>query len=151
MYIHNDGEKHMIRLILASHGSLASGMKSAVQMITGSDYGICCYDLDQYKDPQIIKSSIQKETSLHQDQQFIILTDLYGGSVNNALLELALSDNTVVATGMNLGMVLSILLDESSSPMGCVTHAIDSSSPMIQAWDSKRLKEIINTEEDSII
>ena len=51
----------MRRYYIASHGKLASGMVSAVEMITGSSKGLVSYDLSEYKLPDAIYDVMYKE------------------------------------------------------------------------------------------
>lgn len=94
--------KHSMEIILASHGCLASGMKSAVEMILGPSAFIACYDLERYKTPYEILAEIKGVKGK------IIITDIFGGSVNNTLLELM--EHNILISGMNLGLVLEICL-----------------------------------------
>lgn len=87
-------------IILASHGHLASGMKSAVEMITKDTEFIYCYDLDTYETPYAILNELQGK------KDCIIITDIFGGSINNTLLNLM--NANLLITGMNLGLVLEL-------------------------------------------
>ena len=73
----------MRNIILASHGSLAEGMLSAVRMIVGSTQGIAAYGLDTYKTPQDIYQLLKEQIEQNQDQEYILLCDINGGSVHN--------------------------------------------------------------------
>ncbi|MCR0302801.1 hypothetical protein MKA48_12220 [[Clostridium] innocuum] len=76
----------MRNIILASHGSLAEGMLSAVRMIVGSTQGIAAYGLDAYKTPQDIYQLLKEQIEQNQDQEYILLCDINGGSVHNQLM-----------------------------------------------------------------
>ena len=54
----------MRKYIIASHGGLATGMKSAVEMIIGTCGNIECYDLNTYSTPQKIYDAILERTEL---------------------------------------------------------------------------------------
>lgn len=107
----------MKRIILASHGSLAEGMLSAVKMILGSDNDIEAYGLDTYGEPTHIFDVIEKKIQERQDNQFIVFTDINGGSVQNQLMQLCNYPNVYVQTGMCLSMILEVVLadDEIST------------------------------------
>ena len=98
-------------VILVSHGSLAYGMKTAIEMICGNDMDIESYDLDHYKSPEEIYVILDNMVKENPDDKFIVFTDLLGGSVHNRLLGLALNEKVIIITGMHLGLVLSMLLD----------------------------------------
>lgn len=98
-----------MEMILASHGTLASGMKSAVEMIIGTADFIECYDLDEYKMPSTIFEIIKNV------EDKIIITDIFGGSVNNSLLRLA--EKNLLITGMNLGLVLELCFHRNDADL----------------------------------
>lgn len=50
----------MGKLILASHGSLAEGMKSALKMILGESIQMDAFGLDTWEQPQAILEEIKK-------------------------------------------------------------------------------------------
>ena len=83
----------MRRYYIASHGKLASGMVSAVEMITGSNKGLTSFDLADYIVPDAIYNIMYKEITEHPNDEFIIFTDLLGGSVHNSLLCLCSNKN----------------------------------------------------------
>lgn len=98
-----------MEIVLASHGSLASGMKSAVEMILGETDFITCYDLEEYKMPSTIFEILKNE------KEKIIVTDIFGGSVNNSLLKL--TENNLLISGMNLGLVLELCLHRNDADL----------------------------------
>ena len=62
--------RNLRNIILASHGSLAEGMLSAVRMIVGSTQGIAAYGLDTYKTPQDIYQLLKEQIEQNQDQEY---------------------------------------------------------------------------------
>ena len=44
------------------------------------------------------------------EEQFLILCDIKGGSVHTALSKLAVLDNVMVFSGMNMGLVLDVVM-----------------------------------------
>ena len=76
----------MLRLVLASHGRLAEGMKNSAQFIAGKTaeiYTICAY----LEDKVTLESQIDELFSRFADtDEIIVATDIFGGSVNNEFL-----------------------------------------------------------------
>ncbi len=99
----------MKRFIIATHAYMSKGMKTSLELILGKQDNVsvyCAYAQDEpYFKPLIIK-----EIEEHSDDEFVIMTDLLGGSVNNDLLELTSRGNVHLITGINLILVMSILL-----------------------------------------
>ncbi|MCC3237295.1 PTS fructose transporter subunit IIA, partial [Pediococcus acidilactici] len=93
---------------LASHGALAKGMKDTLDMIVGNQVSIQAYSA--YDEENVdFASDISQQITREVNEQFIIVTDVMGGSVNNAMTELVLRyKNVFLITGMNLPLVLSL-------------------------------------------
>ena len=102
----------MRNIILASHGSLAEGMLSAVKMIMGSTQGISAYGVDTYKTPQDIYQILKDKIEQNQEQEYILLCDINGGSVHNQLMHLCIYPKVYLMTGMTLSIVLELLLTQ---------------------------------------
>lgn len=126
--------------ILASHGSLATGMLSAINMICGKDTRISAYDLNNYHSPDEILEILTEIVKNNTDTNIYILTDVLGGSVQNALLHLAVYENVGIITGMNLGLVLSLLTNSDECTLQeKAKKAIEDSVPSIQFFSRERL------------
>ena len=104
--------RNLRNIILASHGSLAEGMLSAVRMIVGNTQGIAAYGLDAYKTPQDIYQLLKEQIEQNQDQEYILLCDINGGSVHNQLMHLCIFPKVYLMTGMTLSVVLELLLTQ---------------------------------------
>ena len=66
----------MPKVILTSHGHLAEGMQSAVNMILGCQADLEVYDLDHYDEPDMILERVRKRVEEQPNDEFIILTDI---------------------------------------------------------------------------
>ncbi|MCI1276584.1 MAG: PTS sugar transporter subunit IIA [Pediococcus acidilactici] len=97
-----------MKIILASHGALAKGMKDTLDMIVGNQVSIQAYSA--YDEENVdFASDISQQITREVNEQFIIVTDVMGGSVNNAMTELVLRyKNVFLITGMNLPLILSL-------------------------------------------
>ena len=65
----------MSKLILASHGSLAEGMKSALKMILGESIHMDAFGLDTWEQPQAILEEILKIRSSDPEEELIVIYD----------------------------------------------------------------------------
>ncbi len=99
----------MRRIILASHGSLAEGMLSAVKMILGDHYCIHGYGLDKYETIQALLEAVQKEIDGASGDEIFVVCDIKSGSVHHAMIQLLKREEDIkIISGMNLGMVLEL-------------------------------------------
>ena len=87
----------MRKFLLASHAYLAKGMKSSLELILGEQECVdvlCAYTDEQYD----IKVEIEKKlTALQPEDELIVITDLFGGSVNNEFTSLLTNTDKISA------------------------------------------------------
>lgn len=100
----------MSRVIFASHGGLSKGMKDSVSMIVGDlAKDVETYSLLPGENPEDYYQELYKQAN-ESNEQILVLCDIKGGSVHTALSQLAVLDNVVVFSGMNMGLALDIVL-----------------------------------------
>ncbi|MBN2920522.1 hypothetical protein [Holdemanella biformis] len=100
----------MSRVIFASHGGLSKGMKDSVTMIVGDLVkNVETYSLLPGENPEDYYQELYKQAN-ESNEQILVLCDIKGGSVHTALSKLAVLDNVVVFSGMNMGLALDIVL-----------------------------------------
>lgn len=100
----------MGRVIFASHGGLSKGMKDSVTMIVGDlAKNVETYSLLPGENPEDYYQELYKQAN-ESNEQILVLCDIKGGSVHTALSKLAVLDNVVVFSGMNMGLALDIVL-----------------------------------------
>ena len=100
----------MRHILIATHGLLASGARSTMQFLIGNvdnvDY-ITAYVDGQKPINEQIEEYFAK---IPQGDEVVIFTDIKGGSVHTALSKLAVLDNVMVFSGMNMGLVLDAVM-----------------------------------------
>ena len=122
----------MTYIILASHGGLAKGMKDTLSMIIGDVSMIEAFS--SYRDEHTtIKSEVEKTIKEKYNQNNIfILTDIFGGSVNTAMISL-LEDypKLHILSGMNLSLVISLTTQTDEISEESLKQIIDESKQSI--------------------
>ena len=113
------------KVILISHGNLSAGMMNSVGMIIGETKDLSCYGLLPGEMPETIAGAIEAKIDAQPDTQFIILADLLGGSVSNAVSRLSLRENVHLVNGMNMGLVIGILLHQGILSQSELDQLID--------------------------
>lgn len=98
----------MNQILLASHGDLAKGMLQTVSMLIGELDNI--YAFSSYRDDEnaLLYRINEKIKTFNKSDEIYILTDIFGGSVNNEVLTLLNQPNITLIAGMNLGLVVGI-------------------------------------------
>ena len=95
----------MVRYLVATHGVLAKGFESALQILLGNLDNIefiSCYVDDS--NPQ---KQIEEFINSIGDDQLIMFSDICGGSVNQIMNQYLQRENTYQVTGVNLAVPVS--------------------------------------------
>lgn len=101
----------MLKIFLASHGRLASGMKSSLDILLGNSDHITVYDA--YIDETNVQTKLDEfYGTVSKEDHVILLSDLYGGSVNQVMFLYLDRPNTTLIAGVNLALVLEIAIRE---------------------------------------
>ncbi|MBS4535584.1 PTS sugar transporter subunit IIA [Clostridium sp. D2Q-14] len=98
----------MRQYLLASHGSLSEGLLDSVEMILGKNHKIStisAYKKGDYDLNEQLKSVI---SNIDKDDELIIISDIFGGSVNNECMKLLADDRVHLISGMNLSLVIEL-------------------------------------------
>ena len=97
------------KIVLASHGGLASGLYDTAKMIVGKlPFDVEIYSLQPGGLAEDYGRKLKKEIAAHMNTEYVILTDLYGASVFTAMYLCTKLDNVRLFSGMNLNMLLSV-------------------------------------------
>ena len=136
----------MNKVILASHGKLSEGMYDSVKMIIGNVDHLSYYGLKEGQDNNEIAKAIESFIMERREDTYIIVCDLLGGSVSNAVSRLSVLDNVYVINGMNMGLVISLLLENGKLDEERINELIDESKTGINLVSLSS-----NSSEDEII
>lgn len=99
----------MLRFIIASHYTMATGLKETVEFLTGVEESI--YDISAYTtESYVLEEEIAKIFAQFENTDtVVIMTDLFAGSVNQKFHPY-LNDHTHLITGVNAPLVLELIL-----------------------------------------
>ncbi|MBX5455741.1 MAG: PTS sugar transporter subunit IIA [Thermogemmatispora sp.] len=100
----------MIGVVLVSHGSLAAGLKDAVEMIAGPQEHFVAIGMPAGGSLEQLRREVEAAVrQMMSDGEVLILIDILGGNPASASLQLALQGTQVIC-GVNLPMLLEILV-----------------------------------------
>ena len=131
----------MKRLILASHGRLAEGMADTARMIVGDQTELIPLSLVSGMQPELLKTKVEGRIKSWPGELTVILTDLWGGSVNTALLPLCADANVHLIAGMNLNLVLQLCLSDVETG-GMAIESILNEAQKSMVYGNAKLNEI---------
>lgn len=90
------------KLLIATHSVFADGIKNAMELVTGEQNSVstlCAYTNDMTEVETPIKEIID---ALCDDEELIVTTDIFGGSVNNEFMKYLSKSNIHLIAGVNL-------------------------------------------------
>jgi mannose/fructose-specific phosphotransferase system component IIA len=96
-----------MKIIVATHGYLADGYRSSLKLLVGEFENVSY--INAYVDDVDFKAQLSACLADWNDEQIVILTDIWHGSINQAAIPL-IGDRITVITGFNLALFLEIVL-----------------------------------------
>lgn len=137
----------MNKLIIATHGYMAKGIKSALAIIAGDVSKVIdinafteeCPNLDQ---------RVAELLSQYQDDEILVLTDVYFGGVNQAFMRAQRDRAFPLATGVNLPLAMELYhsigeklsleeIAEIAALSGSACQLVRQAHPSAQAGDAE--------------
>ena len=114
----------MRKYIIATHGHMAYGIGTTLSMIVGEPENLTIINAytEECGDPT---PEFKKVIDENPDDDIVIMTDVFGGSVNNNAMSLTSNKRVHVVTGANLALVISIVMSDQNTPTpDVIKHAI---------------------------
>lgn len=105
------------KFLIATHGALAAGFKSALDIIIGAMEHV--FLIQAYVDEN---SSVETEITeilkqVTDDDELVVFTDILGGSITNQILQHAQQPNIHIISGVNLPLVIEVMLADTETPV----------------------------------
>jgi fructoselysine and glucoselysine-specific PTS system IIA component len=103
------------KFLIVSHGGLARGIKSSLELIAGAVDGL--YVLEAYVEEN---KPIEEELSrlfAEEEVEWVVFSDLLGGSVTNQVLRAGNGKAVHVVAGFNLPLVIEVVLSDPGLPV----------------------------------
>lgn len=124
----------MKQMLLATHGHFASGIKSSLEIIVGKQENI--QTIDAYVDETNFEEQLDKyisSISINEDT-LIVVTDLFGGSVNQKIVNKLQNENVHIITGLNLPLLLELqMLNEEDCTKENISSIVENSRQQVQS------------------
>ena len=129
-----------MKILLGSHGRLASGIKTSLEILIGNTDRLTV--LDAYVDDFDIDQQLADFFSVvDKNEQVLMLSDLYGGSVNQKMYLYLNRKNTFLVAGVNLALVLEV----------CMRDEIDEESLEHIVQQAREMQRIVHYDSEPSI
>lgn len=101
----------MKKILIATHGTLASGAKSTIELLVGNMADITC--INAYIDGgEDVPESIAKFfDNIKPEEEVFVFTDILGGSVNQKIVAYASQLDIFIISGFNLPVILTVIME----------------------------------------
>lgn len=121
----------MLKIFLSSHGRLASGMKSSLDILLGNSDNVTIFDayINESKIQDKLDEFYQK---ISMDDQVLLLSDIYGGSINQAMCLYLDKPNTFLVAGVNLALVIELAIRQDHISESELENLIKQSRSMMR-------------------
>lgn len=101
----------MKKILIATHGTLASGAKSTIELLVGNMADITCINAYVEGGEDVEESIKGFFNSVKPKQEVFVFTDILGGSVNQKIVSYAAKLNVFIIAGFNLPIILTVLME----------------------------------------
>ena len=114
-----------MKILIASHGTLAKGMKCSLELIMGEQEEVktfCAYLDGETSIEARVKEFME---NIKEGEEWVIVTDLLGGSVNNEFMKYIHRPDIHLLTGMNLALLLVLTELKDASAEVAIEEALN--------------------------
>lgn len=115
----------MKKILIATHGNLASGAKSTLEFLVGNIVDITCIDAYVDPDENLIDILENYFSKIDADDEVIVFTDIKGGSVNQKIIQYTMKPNIFLITGFNLPILLELAIMDKKITVENLEEMID--------------------------
>lgn len=121
------------KLLIATHSVFADGIKNAMELVTGEQNSVstlCAYTNDMTEVETPIKEIVD---ALCDDEELIVTTDIFGGSVNNEFMKYLSKSNIYLIAGVNLPLLFELIMNlESENTVQMIETAVKNARKQLQ-------------------
>ena len=108
------------KFLIATHGAFAKGILSSLDIITGSTENISTIQAYLGEDKSIeqeLDTIINCGDGQSEQSEWVVFTDLLGGSITNQVLRKIPGNSVHVVAGINLPLLLEVVLADTNTPV----------------------------------
>ena len=134
-----------MKILVIGHGRFAEGIKSVANIIVG-DLSEVTF-MNTFVDD--IDFHVELDNYFSKNNKVLVLTDLFGGSVNQDIIQYITKVNINIITGINIPLILEILLSNTTGNDLDFRQIISSAKEQIVFVND--MLENLNNEEGELI
>lgn len=109
--------------IFATHGYLSEAFVYSIEMILGQQENIHSIKMNPNTSTESIKEQLQNIVAQQEsDTEYVVLTDILGGSITNLMAEWMTKENIHVLTGTNLPVAIELISNNEDISLKQLVH-----------------------------
>lgn len=108
--------KMVRKFLIATHGNLATGIKSTLDIIIGQTENVFLIEAYVKENKGIESDLVALLKTLGKNDELIIFTDLLGGSITNQAVRFTQGRNVHIVSGFNLALLIEVLMADINTP-----------------------------------
>lgn len=134
-----------MKIFISSHGHLASGLKSSMEILFGPCNSITVFDA--YLDERSVQEELEAFfNQAGEGEQIILISDLFGSSVNQAMCMYLERPDTTLVAGANLAFLLG-LAGRDSVTRKELEELVEESRKMLKIVEVQKDDAVVNEDE----
>ncbi len=108
----------MVGVVVVTHGTLASELVNATEMIVGKLPHIAAVSIGWHDDVEDARGTIARAVEqVNGPEGVLILTDMFGGTPANLAMTFLAAEAVEVITGVNLPLLIKLAREPASSDL----------------------------------
>lgn len=137
----------MRKILIATHSTFASGSLNSITFLIGNRQEISI--IDAYIDEtDYTKKVDQFFEDYRMEDEYVVFTDLFGGSVNQKIFSYKTKFDFYLITGFNLPILLEIILYNQTLNEEIVKQLVENCRKELQLVGMDSIEELVDNEEN---
>lgn len=137
----------MKKILVATHGQFADGVKSSLSILVGNTDSITF--LNAYVNKEDVDETIDRFfANATEEDELVIFTDLLGGSVNQKVTLHAQKHHAFIIAGFNLPIILEVLLASTPITKELLNQKLEECRKAMVLVEPEKMATVEDSEED---
>lgn len=137
----------MLKIFLSSHGRFASGIQNSCEILMGPSANLTVFDA--YLDETSVQQKLDAfYETVGPEDQVLLCSDLYGGSVNQAMYTYLERPNTRLVAGVNMTFMMNVLGEEEGLTDERLDEILQESREYLRRVDLEPVESAAGEDED---
>lgn len=135
----------MRQYILASHGLFSKGILDSIKMIVGDKKNVSVIAAYTEENSDIKNQISSLINSISPEDEIVVCTDVFGGSINNEFMNYLHKKNFHLITGINLPLLINLFLNEEEEIYKVIKESVEQAKEAL-IYCNEKLTQVVDDE-----